>query len=1122
MPPIIPISSNRVSGQLIEQRLLSQLRSDNLALLRIQDQLSSGRRIASPSDDARVSLRAIRIQRLLEQKEQLQLNVSTSGAYLGASDTALTGVANLLINVRGLAITAADTTTSDIERRATSVEILRAVQRVADLGNQKFRGRYLFAGAQTDIQPFDVIGNQVVYHGDDGKLLSLADVDLLARSNVSGHEAFGAISAGVQGTVDLNPVTTEETRLSDLRGGLGINHLTLNVSDGVTNKKIDLSSAETLGDVVRLIEANPPDNRTISVRVAQNGLVLDLDKEGGGNLLVFDVAGGSSATQLGIKTEIGNGTRILGEDLNPQLRLTTELRDLLGSRATAVLQITGDNNDVFLEAKERGSDLNTVTVQFVDDDLLQAAPGLLAGGEVAELSATVRTPQASLALSGSNDDLTLIANVAGASFNNISIEIDASQSLGNAAVATFDPTASTLTLQIDSNSNTTLSTLIGAINSQGAFTAIPDNSKGEGFSPSDTINATDGGTVSGNTGNSGGPANTIYVRIEPGKTRANDIVKALQVSAEISDLFDVRIDGKDTVLNVDEGNGLVDVNSSAVTTGGSGKEFDQAPGIRIINGDFEHIVSFQGAETVEDLLNRLNGSDASVIARINAAGNGIDVQSRLSGSDFHIGENGGATATELGLRTFTGDLLLKNLNHGAGVASGIDTDFTIIRNDGVELDIDISFASTVTDIIDIINNHADNLDADGVTARLAEFGNGIELVDDNPDGGQTLTIRKSVLSTAAWDLGLIPEGQIESYPASIPPVAATANVLFAAPNNVDTSIIITAAVPGSELNGVRIEFINDQASGNQAFLNYDSDAKRLRIDVDPTATTVSTVIAAIEADGTFTAELDPSDPGNNGSGLVVETGTLATTSGGVPTPTATASTALIEFDPPLDINTAFRVTATELGTKEDDIEIVLTSGTVSGNVALVVYDDTARQLRIDIDPTQTTAGTVVNAITAEGTFTAALDLETDLTNDGSGIIGVLGTVGTTGGGSAEILTGRDVAPLETAGIFNSLLRLHRGIDDFDIVEIERAIVLLDQAVDQLNFSRADLGAREQGLDSINRRLQDEDVDLRAALSVDIDTDFVQAISELTSRQAALEASLRLIGRTLRLTLLEFL
>ena len=82
--------------------------------------------------------------------------------------------------------------------------------------------------------------------------------------------------------------------------------------------------------------------------------------------------------------------------------------------------------------------------------------------------------------------------------------------------------------------------------------------------------------------------------------------------------------------------------------------------------------------------------------------------------------------------------------------------------------------------------------------------------------------------------------------------------------------------------------------------------------------------------------------------------------------------------------------------------------------------------------------------------------------------------------------------------------------------------MLGNDLTRVSFARADLGARTLSLDTIHSRLQDEDVQLRQTLSEEIDADLAEVISELANKQAAVEASLRLIGQTAQLSLLDFL
>jgi flagellar hook-associated protein 3 FlgL len=255
-------------------------------------------------------------------------------------------------------------------------------------------------------------------------------------------------------------------------------------------------------------------------------------------------------------------------------------------------------------------------------------------------------------------------------------------------------------------------------------------------------------------------AKTIIVHIVNNYTRAIDVVNAINKAHDAGDIsFTAGIDPLD---DVNGGQGLVEDGASAVTRDGSGKALDQKSGLQITNGGNTFTVSLAGCKTVEDVLNAVN-ANSGLLAEINSAKDGISIRSRASGCDFMIGENGGTTASQLGLRTFTEDTKLSDLNYGAGVkvagpgsASG-GVDFIITLSDGTVMSIDVSGATTIGDVIDLINNNSDNNGK--LTARLDTYGNGIELVD-NSGGTGNMTVANSG-SSAAIDLGLIPKGESE-------------------------------------------------------------------------------------------------------------------------------------------------------------------------------------------------------------------------------------------------------------------------------------------------------------------------------------------------------------------------
>ncbi|MBN2291828.1 MAG: hypothetical protein JXM70_05350 [Pirellulales bacterium] len=872
MTSIIGIPTTRVSNSYIQQRLLSQVQYDQTELFRLQTQLSTGRRFEMPSEDPIASMRIIDIQRLIERKQQVYSNVDTNQSYLNATDLAVSDISGLLAEVRGVALGVLGTTATDIERQAAAQQVDQMLQQMVDTGNHQFRGRYLFAGSATQVRPFEVTDSGAIeYLGNQDSLQSFSDLNLLFKTNMTGDEAFGAVSTVVEGSEDLQPVVLYDTRLADLSGGQGISPGSISVAVGSDASIIDISSAETVGDVAQLLTANPPPGETMQVEITPQGLQLQLAS---GNIFtISDVGGGTVAQELGILEETG-ATSVTSRDLDPVLLVTTRLDDAFGFKAQAVIRSVGDDNDIIIRAPIQGTTYNNIAISFTDT----AAAG----------SETV----------------------------------------------TYDPVAQTL-----------------------------------------------------------------VIGIEAGASTAADVIDA--INNEPTCPFTAEIDPLD---DTDGGEGIVALTATATTAYGDRTPFDKTSGLQILNDETTHNVSFATAETFEDLLNELNGLGSGLMAEINEEKTGINIHSRISGNDFTIGENGGTTATQLGVRSFTGGVALDQLNYGRGVHNGEGTDFSITRADGVVLEIDIDTAETIQDVIALINtnpqNTVDPLTAGRLTARLSSYGNGIELVDETSGTG-TLSVTRGALSTAAIDLGLIPEGE-QTADAGTGNVAATKTLAFAGLNN---DLVFEARFPGTYGN-VNIIFEDD----------------------------------------------------------------------------------------PLDL------------------------------IDACSYDPVAQTLTFEITAGTTSADDIIGLLqgdpAADALFTAQRSYTDDPTNNGTGAVPLTDTWMTNG--RAEVLTGDDPNPQETQGLFTALLRLREALETNDMQEATRSIELLDDGVTDLNFARAELGARQQSLEVIQDRLATEEIELKETLSLEYDIDITQVISDLTGRQLAYEAALRAMGQISQLSLLDYI
>jgi flagellin-like hook-associated protein FlgL len=718
MTTIAPIPATRVSNLLVTQRLSAQLQADEVGLQQLETQVSSGQRLILPSDDPAAAAQAVNLNRLLLQKEQIKNNLDTNQSYLSATDTALGNVSNLLANARSTALSVAGTVADSSQRQTAAQVVTSAIQQLTDIGNQSFNGRYLFAGSLSGTAPFQTQGPYVKYVGNDEQLASLSDLSQLFQSNVTGADAFGALSAGVSGTANLTPNITAATPLADLNGGLGINKGSITVSDGIHSSVVDLSSAVTVGDIAKLIESHPSLGRTARVDVTSTGLTVALDAAGGGNLTITETGSGKTANQLGILSpnNIGTGP-IIGKPLNPQLTLTTPLSEVLGSAAQANLISSGTNKDIVIQAKSHGAAFNGFAINLIDDHTV---------------------------------------------------------TVGSEQVA-YDPVGKTITINIAS-----------------------------------------------------------------GLSTAKDVVQALNNNAAFAADFTA---GLDPAEAKNDGSGALDTTPTGTTAGGSGVNLDST-GLQITNGGQTYTIDTSGDHTVQDLLNTLNGSPAGLLAEINASGNGINIRSRLSGSDFAIGENGGTTATQLGVRTFTGSTSINQLNYGIGVhtaASG--PDFLIQRKDGYQVKVTIGSAKTIQDVIDLINNDPNNqAPASKVTAQLAASGNGIVLTTADTATVSPFAVIEQNGSTAAQDLGLVAAGKNQSDPATASGGIETIAGADVNPQETDSAfnalVRLKTALENNDTNGInRAIGLLDGATSQLNLTRADLGAR------EQTLTAISTSLA---------------------------------------------------------------------------------------------------------------------------------------------------------------------------------------------------------------------------------------------------------------------------------------
>jgi flagellar hook-associated protein 2 len=534
----------------------------------------------------------------------------------------------------------------------------------------------------------------------------------------------GSFSFGFGGHVD------QAVSLDDLNGGAGVARGKIKITDrdGAT-AVIDLSSAQTIDDVLRAINAS----EEIEVQATASGDRLKLtDTSGGlGNLRVQEVSGGSTAADLGLAAINVAADEATGTDL---VRLfdgltLSRLNDGsgLGLRPElAELEITFRDNSPALAI-----DLDPIgqptpqTLGDVLDRINAADPARLqasisADGKRIVLTDLTASSGGTFAVSSpfagtAAEELGLTTTAAGGTLIGGRIVSGLKTTLlsslgGGAGLGTLGAVAITNRNGVTTNVNLagleTLDDIIAAINAAGAGVTAEINTAGNGLRLVDST----GGTSSNLIVADGDATNTAT---------------KLELMADIAA---GSIDGGSLARQV--------VNRGTLLSSYNGGSGVSETSFRITASDGSTgsvNLGTIGAETIGDVIDAINDLSMGVEARINDAGDGIELADTAGGT-------GVLTVVENGSGSAAADL------HILGAAEdGVIDGSTRIT---VEIDAD----DTLDDLVTKINS----LGA-GVTANVLSLGNGslkyrLSLMSDVPGKAGELVVDGSAAGLAFQEL----------------------------------------------------------------------------------------------------------------------------------------------------------------------------------------------------------------------------------------------------------------------------------------------------------------------------------------------------------------------------------
>jgi len=197
----------RISTNQIYDAGTLNIQQSQSSLYKLQNQLSTGRRVLTPQDDPVAAAQALVVTQSMEVNQQHINNQGQAKSQLGLLDSQLSSLVGALQNVRDRVVQAGNTTLSKSDRESIASELEARLGEMLGIANsENGTGEYLFSGYSGNVRPFVVDGSSlpvapattapVGYFGDSGERLLQVSTSRQMAVSVPGNDLFQNINNG--------------------------------------------------------------------------------------------------------------------------------------------------------------------------------------------------------------------------------------------------------------------------------------------------------------------------------------------------------------------------------------------------------------------------------------------------------------------------------------------------------------------------------------------------------------------------------------------------------------------------------------------------------------------------------------------------------------------------------------------------------------------------------------------------------------------------------------------------------------------------------------------------------------------------------------------------------------
>ncbi|MHB0775304.1 flagellar hook-associated protein FlgL [Halomonas sp. WWR20] len=208
----------RISTVTMFEQSVSSMNRQQSNFMQVGQQIATGRRVVSPSDDPQAASRAVGVSQSSAVNEQQKDSRISARNALSQEESVLGSVSDAIASAKTLIVQAGNGTLSNADREAIASELNGIYETLIGQANAtNGNGSYLFGGYRDSAPPFvrkDGAESDVEYVGDRGVRTQQVDASRQMAVNDTGESIFNSLQNGAGYTATAVPKEDSEGNLT--------------------------------------------------------------------------------------------------------------------------------------------------------------------------------------------------------------------------------------------------------------------------------------------------------------------------------------------------------------------------------------------------------------------------------------------------------------------------------------------------------------------------------------------------------------------------------------------------------------------------------------------------------------------------------------------------------------------------------------------------------------------------------------------------------------------------------------------------------------------------------------------------------------------------------------------